>query len=80
MSLVPRELVCAEIVSRLEFVVALHCHDQLRLYVELCVTIELLFWRLDADGAKLFECTGQDKRITLKERNIAGVEMMGRRE
>ena len=65
--------------SRVEFEVALLCHHQLRLDVESCLRIDLMFEGFHADGAKLFECMGHGKHIILKERNFDGVEMVGRR-
>ena len=59
--------------GRIEFVVALFDHDQLRLYVESRVRVDLMLGWLPTDGAKLLECVGQDEHITLKRRKIDGV-------
>ena len=63
---VPRELWCADIVSRVEFVVALLCHQELGFDVESCARINLMFWWLHTDGSELFGCMGQDENITLR--------------
>ena len=64
---VPRELWGADIVGRIQFVVALLCYQELGFDVESCVAIDLVFGWFHADGSELFECISKDENITWKK-------------